>query len=159
MTPAVLVRLATERDASDIAAMSRSLIEHGLPWTWQAERVARSIAAPDTNVAVVREGSNLLAFGIMEYLDTDAHLVLFAVRGSSQRQGVGSKLLRWLEASALVAGSQRVRLEARRDNVAARSFYNEHGYHELAIEPRRYSGALDGIRLEKWLRSGRHSDA
>jgi ribosomal-protein-alanine N-acetyltransferase len=131
--------------------MSRDLIEHGLPWSWRPERVARAIAAANTNVAVVREGKELDAFGIMEYWDDDAHLVLFAVRPTRQRHGMGSALLQWLEASALVAGSKRIRVEARRDNTAARSFYNEHGYHELVIRPRMYSGALDGILLEKWL--------
>lgn len=133
--------------------MSRELIEHGLAWGWRRDRVARAIASPDTNVAIVRARSGLAAFGIMEYLEDDAYLALFAVRRSSQRQGIGSALLAWLEASARVAGARRIRLEARRDNLAARGFYNEHGYHECAIEPARYSAMVDGVRLEKWLRS------
>lgn len=88
----------------------------------------------------------------MEYLEEDAHLVLFAVHPSSQRRGVGSAVLRWLEESARAAGTARVRLEARWDNVAARSFYNEHGYRELVIKSRMYSGVSDGVRMEKWLR-------
>ena len=159
MTPALHVRMASVADAANISAMSRELIEHGLPWTWRADRVIRAIAAPDNNVAVIRDEANLEAFGIMEYWDDDAHLVLFAVRRSLQRRGLGSALLRWLEASAVVAGSKRVRVEARRDNDAARNFYNEHGYHELLIEPLRYSGRLDGIRLEKWLHKRCAGDA
>ena len=153
MTPTISVAIASPADAADIAAMSRRLIEHGLPWTWRPERVVRAIASPVTNVAVVKGKAGLDAFGIMEYWDDDAHLVLFAVRPERQRVGLGSALLQWLEASALVAGSTRIRVEARRDNVAARSFYNQHGYHELAIKAQMYSGMLDGIRMEKWLRS------
>jgi ribosomal-protein-alanine N-acetyltransferase len=145
------VTLATRSDAPDIAAMSRELIEYGLPWRWRPERVARAIANPQTNVVVVRR-DELIGFGIMEYLDDDAYLVLFAVRQSHQRQGVGSALLRWLEAVARAAGSQRIRVDARRDNVAARCFYNEHGYHERILKARMYGGSVDGIRLEKWLR-------
>ena len=159
MTPTLQIRLATVSDAREIASMSRDLIEHGLPWTWRPERVARAIAAPDTNVAVVRDTDKLLGFGIMEHLDIDAYLVLFAVRAITQRQGIGGELLSWLEGSALVAGALRIRLEARRDNVAARCFYNERGYHEVAIASRRYSGTLDGIHLEKWLRVTDRSDA
>ena len=51
-----------------------------------------------------------------------------------------------------MTGSQRIRVEARRGNLDARSFYNEHGYHERFIAHRMYSGAVDGVRLEKWLR-------
>jgi ribosomal-protein-alanine N-acetyltransferase len=151
MTPALQIRLAAPGDAADIAALSRDCIEQGLPWTWGPGRVAQAIAASDTNVAVLRERRRLVAFGIMSHTDDDAHLVLFAVRPGRQRSGVGSTVLRWLEASAAAAGARRIRVEARRDNLAARSFYNEHGYHELGIQPRRYSGLVDGIALEKWL--------
>jgi ribosomal protein S18 acetylase RimI-like enzyme len=159
LTPSLHVSIAMESDAGAIARMSRDLIEHGLPWTWDAGRVIHAITAPNMNVAVVREQQKLIAFGIMEYWDDDAHLVLFAVRPASQRQGVGSAVLRWLEASAIVAGAKRVRVEARQDNGAARNFYNEHGYHELTIKPGMYSGQLDGIQLEKWFRTTAAGDA
>jgi ribosomal-protein-alanine N-acetyltransferase len=147
------VRLATVADAADIAEMSREYIEHGLPWGWRTDRVARAIRNPDTNVVVVESQGALVGFGIMSYLDDDAHLLLFAVRGSSQRRGIGSAILRWLEAAARAAGAKRIRVEARRENVAARNFYSEHGYHERVIAKGMYSGVVDGVRLEKWLRS------
>jgi len=152
MIIAPAVRLATRADAAAIAAMSREYIEQGLPWSWRTGRVARAIAAPDTNVVVVGPPQALLAFGIMGYLDADAHLLLFAVHHAQRRQGIGSAVLGWLEEVARAAGSKRIRVEARRDNEAARNFYCEHGYHELAIRPAMYSGVLDGITLEKWLR-------
>lgn len=153
MTADPPVRLALAEDAHDIAAMSRDLIERGLPWTWRASRVLRAILSPETNVAVVRVEGELMGFGIMEYLETDAYLALFAVRAARQRQGIGRLLLEWLEASARAAGAERIRVEARRDNVPARSFYNELGYHELAIRRGRYSDGVDGVVLEKWLRT------
>lgn len=152
MTPALHVQLASASDAVAIAELSRRLIEQGLPWSWRPERVARAIAASNTNVAVVRGKDRLVGFGIMEYWDEDAHLVLFAVHPARQRQGIGSAILAWLEASAMAAGSNRIRVEARRDNVAARSFYNDHGYHEVRLERGMYGGSRDGVKLEKWLR-------
>jgi ribosomal-protein-alanine N-acetyltransferase len=148
------IRLATLSDAVAIAALSRDEIEHGLPWTWQAGRVRDSIRDPDTNVIVVGAPGAIAAFGAMYYADDDAHLLLFAVHRSQQRRGVGSALLRWLEEAAQAAGAKRIRVEARMDNEAARSFYNEHGYHEREVAPRMYSARLDGVRLEKWLRQG-----
>lgn len=157
MTSDPPVRLAQPGDAEDIAALSRDLIERGLPWSWRPARVRRAIRDPDTNVAVVRTDGVLVAFGIMEYLQEDAYLALLAVRNASQRRGIGSSLLRWLEASARVAGARRIRVEARLDNVPARNFYNELGYHELAIRRGRYSDGVDGVLLEKWLRDARDS--
>jgi ribosomal-protein-alanine N-acetyltransferase len=148
----VSVRLATLADAAAIAAMSRDYIEAGLPWSWRPERVARAIRDPDTNVAVAGPEGAIEAFGIMEYLENDAYLALFAVHPLKRRQGVGSAILGWLEEVARAAGAKRIRVEARRDNVAARSFYNEHGYQERAITQSRYSDMVDGVRLEKWLR-------
>ncbi len=149
------IRLATRADAAAIAALSRDEIEHGLPWTWREPRVRHAIADPDTNVIVVGPPGAVAAFGVMYYADDDAHLLLFAVHASRQRQGVGSALLQWLEEAAQAAGAARIRVEARLDNEAARSFYNERGYHEREIAPRMYSDRLDGVRLEKWLRAGR----
>jgi ribosomal-protein-alanine N-acetyltransferase len=145
--------IARPSDASAIARMSRDLIEYGLPWRWRTHRVARAMDDPNTNVAVVRRDEELVGFGIMEYLDDEAYLVLFAVAKSHQRRGVGSALLRWLEAAARAAGSQRIRVDTRCGSVAARCFYNEHGYHERTLESRMYSKAVDGVRLEKWLRA------
>ena len=147
------IRIAKAADAEDIARMSRDQIEQGLPWRWTTERVARSIADANTNVVVVDGKDSILAFGIMFYAEEDAHLLLLAVRPSGQRRGVGSAVLRWLEDSARAAGARRIRVEARRDNDTARSFYSEHGYHERDIRPAMYSGVVAGIRFEKWLRS------
>lgn len=147
------IRLATPADAADIAELSKSSIEQGLPWRWRPERIMCAIDDVDTNVVVVRNDGLLVAFGIMSYRDDDAHLALFAVHRSSQRSGVGSAVLQWLEAVARAAGVLRIRLEVRRDNRAARSFYNEHGFQECAVRKGMYAPGVDGVRLEKYLRS------
>lgn len=147
----VAVRLATVADAADIAHMSRDYIEQGLPWRWTVDRVTRTIRDPNTNVVVVGEQGAITAFGIMFYAEDDAHLLLLAVRDTGQRSGIGSAILLWLEAAARSAGARRIRVESRKDNAAARSFYNEHGYHERVIKAAMYSGIADGICLEKWL--------
>jgi ribosomal-protein-alanine N-acetyltransferase len=148
----VAIRFATRADAAAIARMSRDYIEHGLPWSWTVGRVTRSIEDPNTNVVVVGDPGAIVAFGIMFYAEDDAHLLLLAVRGARQRSGIGSAVLLWLENAARSAGASRIRVEARRDNAAARNFYSEHGYHERVIKAEMYSGVLDGVCLEKWLR-------
>jgi ribosomal-protein-alanine N-acetyltransferase len=146
------IDLAGRADAAPIAALSRDAIEHGLPWRWTPVRVTGAIEHPDTNVAVVRERGGVVAFGIMRYAADAAHLQLLAVHPQRRRAGVGSALLLWLEDVARTAGLARIGLEARADNAAGRCFYSERGYHERAIVPAMYSGRLDGVQLEKWLR-------
>jgi [ribosomal protein S18]-alanine N-acetyltransferase len=150
------VRLANPADAADIAAMSRDEIEHGLPWSWTEARVLRAIASPEINVAILREARMLVGFGIMSYREDEAHLLLFSVRQSHRRKGIGKALLEWLEQVARDAGIRHILLECRRDNAPARNFYAEHGYHELAISRGYYQGVEDAIRLEKWLTKEGH---
>ena len=145
------VVLATRGDARAIAEMSRAYIEQGLGWSWTEARVEQAIVDPDTNVAVVREGAAIVAFGIMGYREERAHLALFAVRGTHRRRGVGTRVLRWLEQVARDAGIRAIAVECRRDNAAARNFYGEHGYHERIITAGYYRGIEDAVRLEKWL--------
>ena len=120
--------------------MSRELIEAGLAWSWTAERVARSIASPHSLVAVARCAYRLAGFGIMRYGDDDAHLDLFAVAYGYRRQGVGRRLLEWLEKPALLAGVSDVTLEVRATNRGARAFYESLGYREITALPGYYQG-------------------
>jgi ribosomal-protein-alanine N-acetyltransferase len=66
-----------------------------------------------------------------------------------RRRGIGSVLLQWLEATAIVAGIGVIRMEARERNAAARSFYKAHGYQETAILPGYYQGEESAVRFEK----------
>jgi len=145
------IGLATPDDAAQIAAIARVDIEYGLPWGWTAARVARAIADPATNVAVLREEGALTAFGIMKYREDVAHLLLLAVRAPRRRSGVGSAMLVWLEDVARTAGIARLGVEARADNAAARAFYRHHGFEDLVTVPGMYSGKVDGVRLTKTL--------
>jgi len=143
--------LAHRTDAAAIAALSRVQIEDGLPWRWTPDRVARAIANPEVNVAVQREDGSVRAFGIMQYADDTAHLLLLAVHPDCRRTGRGSALLQWLEQVARDAGIGTIRLEARDDNPAARAFYRRHGYRESAVVAGMYCGLKDGVCLERAL--------
>ena len=145
------IRLATRDDVRAIAALSRTEIEHGLPWRWRPPRVQRAVADARTNVCVAVNGDALLGFGIMIYADDTAHLSLLAVNADARRQGVGTALLQWLEQVARVAGTLRVRLEARHDNAGALAFYRRHAYAQTGTVPGMYLGVADGVRLEKLL--------
>ena len=143
------IRLARPSDAAHIASMSRDYIEDGLGWGWLASRVERSIRDRNTNVVIAEVDAEFAAFGIMKYLDDDAHLLLFAVKPPFRRRGIGSGVLRWLESSASTAGIDMIFLEARESNSAARGFYRAHGYRELTLLRGYYSGREDAVRIGK----------
>ncbi|HTU68321.1 MAG TPA: N-acetyltransferase [Steroidobacteraceae bacterium] len=145
------IRLATRADVADIAAMSRDEIERGLGWSWTEPRVARAVASADTNVIVAGAPGAIAGFGIMSYAEEHAHLMLFAVAAAHRRQRVGSGMLEWLERVARDAGMRTIRVECRRTNEAARNFYGEHGYEEVAINRGYYQRVEDAVGLQKHL--------
>ena len=149
MIDACDIRLARASDTERIAVMSRDFIEHGLGWAWDAARVGRRIRNRTTNVVVADCGADIVGFGVMEYHDVDAHLLLFGVEPIYRNRGIGSCLLNWLESTATTAGIELIFLEARVTNSVARAFYKARGYRELETVPRYYSGREDAVRIGK----------
>ncbi len=113
LVPDSALTLARIADVPAIAERSRTLIETGLPWSWVPRRVAASIRHPETNVVVARVREGIAGFGILRYGLEEAHLNLFAVDRAWRGQGIGRRLLEWLERPARVAGLARIVLEAR----------------------------------------------
>lgn len=145
------IRLATPADAPGIARMSRDCIEQGLPWSWTGARVIQAIHDVSTNVAIAAPQDRLQGFGIMHYLDDDAHLVLLAIAPAMRHQGLGRQVLAWLERSATTAGIATVRLECRSDNQNAIAFYLRLGYWQVGNVPGYYEGRIDAVQMEKRL--------
>ena len=137
-----------------IAELSRDYIEYGLGWSWTPARVLAAVNDKATNVAVLDEQAALAGFGIMHYGDQTAHLALLAVRPTQQQRGLGALLMAWLEKPAVVAGIERVRLEARADNPNAIGFYRKQGFRDAGRIAGYYRGSIDAVRLEKRLGVG-----
>jgi ribosomal protein S18 acetylase RimI-like enzyme len=144
---AVELKLARLRDVQRVAQMSRDLVEHGLPWTWTAPRVAAHVRDQDSNVLIAWVGDHLAGFAIMQFYAEHAHLNLFAVDPLYRRFGIGRKLLVWLEETARVGGIFTINLEVRANNGGARTFYRTLGYQEVRAIPGYYSGRESAIRM------------
>lgn len=143
----IRIGLARSDEAPAIAAMSRQLIEYGLAWSWDDERVERSLRNRDCVVLAARDRRRLAGFAIMEFYAVHAHLNLLAVRPGYQRQGLGRQLLDWLEASARTAGIFTVNLELRAANDGARLFYEKLGYRVVGHKARYYDGREDALHM------------
>jgi ribosomal-protein-alanine N-acetyltransferase len=148
------IGLARPGDVRRIATMSRDLIEQGLDWRWTPPRITAALHDPAVNFAVARERGELAGFGIMQYKDDEAHLLLLAVDPARRRKGIGRALMQSLEATALTAGIGLIRLEARTGNAEARAFYRKLGYLDIKSVPGLYGPGEDGVRIAKdlWLR-------
>jgi len=127
--------------------MSRQLIEHGLAWSWNEERVERCLRNRDCIVLAARDRRRIVGFAIMEFYAIHAHLNLLAVQPGHQRHGVGRQLLEWLEASARTAGIFTVHLEVRANNGGAQAFYEKLNFRETGRKVAYYDGREDAVRM------------
>jgi len=149
--PALVLELARVADAPIIATMSRALIEVGLRWSWTPQRVAREVRDRNTNVLVARCASRIVAFAIMRYGETHAHVNLLAVDPRYRRRGLGRRMMAWLEASAVVAGIAEIGLEVRVSNPGARRFYRMLGYQEIGLLQGYYCGVEAAVGMKRAL--------
>ena len=141
------LKLAAPADSAPIAAMSRELIETGLPWSWTPERVARNLAQRDTLVLTARDGAPLAGFAIMQFGEERAHLSLLAVCPDYRRQGIARRMLEWLTESALTAGIGSIHLELRETNLGARRFYIKQRFAETVRIHGYYRGGETAVRM------------
>jgi ribosomal-protein-alanine N-acetyltransferase len=148
----IILKPGRPADAGKIAAMSRDLIETGLGWSWDPDRVSRSIENKDTFTLLACDRDRLVAFAIMHFGDEHAHLNLLAVQPSLRRLGIGRRMVEWLIESAYAAGIGSIHLELRAANFAARSFYRALGFSESAYVPGYYRGREMALRMMRGLR-------
>lgn len=152
----ITLRLAQPADARRIAVMSRDLIEAGLGWSWDPQRVAQALRHRETLTLVAcdrdRSAQKVVAFAIMQFGDEHAHLALLAVEPAHRRLGVGRRMLEWLVGSAYTAGIAAIHLELRASNQAARHFYRQLGFNETAYVPGYYRGREMALRMLRELR-------
>ena len=150
----VSLGLVRRADVVEIAVMSRDLIEEGLRWSWTPQRVAASVRSPAALVVVARDPGGIKGFGIMRYGDDEAHLDLLGVVPDCRRQGLGRRLVEWLEKPALVAGISTIFLEVRGANHGAQAFYERLGYRKLVRIAHYYQGRESAIRMGRELGCG-----
>jgi ribosomal-protein-alanine N-acetyltransferase len=140
-------------DAALLAAMSHRLIEAGLAPAWSAARIRWHTRHSDSVVLTARLRSAPIGFAIMRYGEDVAHLNLLAVDPAYRRRGVARNLLRWLEETALTAGTFIIGLELRAGNEAGRAFYRALGYRELGEIPGYYQGVESALRMVRDVRA------
>ncbi len=148
------IRLATSSDAPRIGEMSRDFIESGLGWSWTPSRVLRAIDDKSSNVVVAVEANEVIGFAVMQYFDAEARLDLFGVHPGHRRKGVGTRMVKWLEETALINGNGVVYLETRLRNHEAREFYKSLGYQVVQRIPGYYKGKESAIQMAHDLWSG-----
>jgi ribosomal protein S18 acetylase RimI-like enzyme len=140
-------------DAPAIAHLSRDLIETDLPWSWTPRRVAGLMRQRESSAIIALDGKRLAGFILAQFGDESVHIALLGVAKEYRRQGLGRRLVQWVEDTAKIAGLFLVRLEVRAIKRDARYFYASLGYRETDRMEGYYSGIEDAIKLSRDLRA------
>jgi ribosomal-protein-alanine N-acetyltransferase len=149
VTNEISIRLAKLGDAPRIARMSRTLVEAGLPWTWTARRVAEHMKQRENLAVIAAAGGELAGFAMAQFGSQRVHLALLCVAEHRRRQGLGRRLVHWVEETAVTAGLFELRLEVRESNRAAQRFYASLGYKPSGAAALYYSGIENAIRYTR----------
>ena len=136
--------IASDLDA--VAAIEKAAYPH--PWT--RGNFSDSLEA-GYHCWIVECGGATAGYTVVMIAAGEAHLLNLTVDAPWQGQGVGRELLKFVVKLARDYGAQRIFLEVRPSNAAARALYAAAGFSEIAVRRDYYpagTGREDAVVLE-----------
>ncbi|WP_293372600.1 N-acetyltransferase [Nevskia sp.] len=148
MTADVVVRCGK---ADDVDAMLA--LEEVFPSDRMSRRsVQHFLKAPTARVLVAESASDAMlgnVIGLRRAHSRAMRIYSLVVAADARGLGIGQKLVAALETLAANEACDRVTLEVRADNAAARALYAKLGYRETEALPGYYEDGSDGLRLSR----------
>jgi ribosomal-protein-alanine N-acetyltransferase len=119
------------------------------PWTGAMFRMQLKFRDRALNIVLVDDGA-LVGYAAALIAYDEIHLLSVAVEPVRRRQGLGREIIDAVMAAGRARGSERVILEVREGNTAARSFYRVLGFREIGRRRGYYSDTgEDAILMER----------
>lgn len=144
-------------EAHDFAALHRldqACFPAGIAYSKTALRYFMNLTGAECLIA--EQDSKIVGFILAEQSDRLAHIITLDVAESVRRGGVGSALLRRVEANLAARGVRAILLETATTNDAAIAFWQKHGYRTEAVLKNYYLGRLDAFEMRKILPLAAH---
>ena len=135
-----------EGELDDVVDIERAVHVH--PWT--RGNFSDSLNAGYHCWVASREGA-LVGYGVLVIAAEEAHLLNLSVAPGWQRKGIGADLTRFFLKLARDYGAEKIYLEVRPSNAAARALYAGHGFAEIGLRRDYYpspSGREDAVIME-----------
>ncbi len=121
---------------------------------WSEPLITEGVAGrvPTTSYFVADQGGRFAGHAAVSVVQDVAELQRIATVPGARRTGVAAALLAAVAAHAAGGGAERLLLEVRADNVAARAFYAGAGFTEIAQRAGYYRDGTDAVVLERFVR-------
>lgn len=142
--PWVVVTPARLRDLGKVARLQRRAFRPPLAYGLTTLFVLWLL--PHVRFLVARDGERIIGCAIGDRQGGQSRVINLCVDPTARRQGIGTRLLRALEA-ALPHGD--VVLMVEEGNVAAQALYRKEGYRPVGTSRNYYGRGNDGIWMQK----------
>jgi len=117
---------------------------------WSEESLRYLCSTPVTYGVAVMNGDILCAYGGMEYVLDEAHIMNIATDPAFRRMGCAGRVLDALESFATGHGVTKIMLDVRDSNAPARALYEKAGYFETGRLKNYYRHPVeDAIEMAK----------
>ncbi|MFC7049747.1 ribosomal protein S18-alanine N-acetyltransferase [Emcibacter nanhaiensis] len=138
--------------ASLLAELHGLGFEHTPERAWSIEEFNTLLAMPGVFGLVAMLGDDPAGFLLVRQVVDEAEILTITVRPDYRRQGLAGRLLGQLKAMLRDGGkTEKLFLEVREDNKAARALYTRQGFEKIGLRENYYSGqnggALDAILM------------
>jgi len=121
-------RRMTADDLEAVTAIERAV--HAHPWT--RGNFSDSLGA-GYHCWTAECGGLVIGYSVVMIAAGEAHLLNMSIAGGWQRRGLGSELLRFIIKLARDYAADKIYLEVRPTNAAARALYGGAGFSEIAV--------------------------
>ncbi|GKH34259.1 bifunctional tRNA (adenosine(37)-N6)-threonylcarbamoyltransferase complex dimerization subunit type 1 TsaB/ribosomal protein alanine acetyltransferase RimI [Muricomes sp. OA1] len=139
----LIVRYLRAEDAAAAAEMERQIFSD----PWSETSVLDTINQPQTICIAAEKAGRLIGYMLVYEAAGEAEIVRIAVEKESRRQGAGSHLMLKLENICEERKINKILLDVRESNAAARSFYEEEGFVEDGIRQNFYDAPKEDAVL------------
>ena len=142
---AVTIRVATDQDLDDVAAIERSVFND----PWSRRSFADLVDARAVVFLVAVDESAVVGYAIVLISGIESELANLAVSRLMQRQGLGARLLVEARARARERGAREMFLEVRASNTAAIQLYSAAGFRAVGRRVRYYARPIEDAIVMK----------
>jgi ribosomal-protein-alanine N-acetyltransferase len=139
-------RKLNDADLEHVAAIESAVHAH----PWSRGNFADSLDA-GYHCWIAERDSQLVGYGVITVAAGEAHLLNISVAPPWQRRGIGRELTHFFVKLARDYGAERIYLEVRPSNAAARALYAHSGFEKIGVRRDYYpdgAGREDALVME-----------
>ena len=137
------IRKMRREDVAEVAELEKKIF----PDAWSENAILETWKQRQTMLLIALEDRKIIGYLILYFVLEDGEIARIAVADEYRRKGVAGKMLRELALLCRENGVNRLMLDVRESNEAARAFYVKQGFEIDGIRKNYYSNPVENAVL------------